>query len=95
MLVFSSAICSEPALDEAVPSQPMGITEGVRVSLGKLVLKNEMEGGVINGLYRDPSIQLIPTLGLKSVNITRMGLFGFVGCGLLHLVSPCSRPILF
>ena len=28
-------------------------------------MENEMETGVIKGLYRDPSIQIIPTLGAK------------------------------
>ena len=28
-------------------------------------MENEMETGVIKGLYRDPSIQIIPTLGPK------------------------------
>ena len=28
-------------------------------------MDNEMESGVIKGLFRDPSIQIIPTLGPK------------------------------
>ena len=28
-------------------------------------MENEMEAGVIKELYRDPSIQIIPTLGPK------------------------------
>ena len=28
-------------------------------------MENEMESGVIRGLYRDPSIQIIPILGPK------------------------------
>ena len=28
-------------------------------------MENEMETGVIKGLYRDPSIQIMPTLGPK------------------------------
>ena len=28
-------------------------------------MENEMESGVIKGLHRDPSIQIIPTLGPK------------------------------
>ena len=28
-------------------------------------MENEMETGIIQGLYRDPSIQIIPTLGPK------------------------------
>ena len=28
-------------------------------------MENEMETGVIKGLYRDPSIEIIPTLGPK------------------------------
>ena len=28
-------------------------------------MENEMETGVIKGLYRDPSIQIIPALGPK------------------------------
>ena len=39
-------------------------------------MENDMQTVVIKGLHRDPSIQGIPTLGLKSVNITYIGLFG-------------------
>ena len=32
-------------------------------------MDNEMESGVIKGLFRDPSIQIIPTLGPKGCTI--------------------------
>ena len=38
--------------------------------------------GVLGLGFRDPSIQIIPTLGLKSGNITDVGLFGSLGFGL-------------
>ena len=41
-------------------------------------MENEMDTGVIKGLYRDPRIQIrAPTLGLKeSENVTYIALFG-------------------
>ena len=32
-------------------------------------MENKMEASVERGLYRDPGIQIIPTLGPKTVNI--------------------------
>ena len=41
--------------------------------------ENQTETGVIRGLYRDPGIQIIPTLGPEIYNPTYMGLFGSLG----------------
>ena len=43
-------------------------------------MENEMETVVLKGgLYRDPRMQIIPSLGPKTVNITYLGLFGSLG----------------
>ena len=66
-------------------------------------MDNEIETGVIKGLYTDPSIQmLISTLGpIEFATITYIGLFGFPGIhtesrlAKLHEVeqSPPSRTL--
>ena len=36
-------------------------------------MEKKMETGVIDGLYRDPSVQIIPTLALQSVILPTLG----------------------
>ena len=44
-----------------------------------------------NNYPRDPSIQMIPTLALKSVNMSYIGLFGSLGVGTLDFgTSSCG-----
>ena len=54
-------------------------------------MENAMETVVIGGLYRDPSIQIVPTLGPKSVNITSTWLFWSLGLN-LSLIFTCRCP---
>ena len=61
-------------------------------------MENEMEAGVIGRLYRDPSIQIIPTLGPKvckyylhwAIWIPREGIANYYGIFDLH---PVGRPL--
>ena len=53
---------------------------------------NEMETRVIQGLYRDPSMQIIPTLGTKSANITYIELFPTANVFIGYSAS-CVLPV--